>query len=119
MMGWDTVVGCVWWAGLGRPPSEWGLRGPPLVVVRSETDTQREPPTVQTPTPPGRTGMAEGPKEGVRGPPVEHMAFPTPTPSSTRLDLLSHCTLTGPLTIAHSDPWWVRRCFGCVKGAPG
>jgi hypothetical protein len=24
-----------------------------------------------------------------------------------------------PLAIVHSDPLWVRTCFGCVKGAPG
>ena len=23
------------------------------------------------------------------------------------------------LTTAHSDPLWVRTCFGCVNGAPG
>ena len=24
-----------------------------------------------------------------------------------------------PLATAHSDPLWVRTCFGCVNGAPG
>ena len=24
-----------------------------------------------------------------------------------------------PLALAHSDPLWVRTCFGCVNGAPG
>ena len=32
------------------------------------------------------------------------------------------CTFGGaywPLATAHSDPLWVRTCFGCVNGAPG
>ena len=33
--------------------------------------------------------------------------------------LFTFCGACWPLAAAHSDPLWVRTCFGCVNGAPG
>ena len=34
-------------------------------------------------------------------------------------DCLPLAVPIGLLATAHSDPLWVRTCFGCVNGAPG
>ena len=110
----ELVVGVL----RGRAPvlPEHALVGPAVVGLGQERLQERHQ-VVAHLRPRGHTGAAPGPEGG--GGYWKGLEGGGRLAQGLGIGLCAFGGAHWPLTTAHSDPLWVRTCFGCVNGAPG